>query len=91
MWRAPDQEQDRELTQQLATTAGVVVALKGQLGAKEAQASKLEQQVAALKEDYRQSTVQLDDKARAAHACSQSCSTRGRCMSSKTCLWSASC
>ena len=50
----------------------MVVALKGHLATKEAQASKLEQQVAALKEDYRQSTVQLDDKARTAH------SNRGR-------------
>lgn len=59
------QEQDRESAQQLATTAAVVVALKGQLGAKDAQAASLERQVAALKEDYRRSTVQLDDQARA--------------------------
>ena len=58
-----EQERERELTEQLAATAGSVVGIRAQLGSAQAEAAQLRAQTAELKEDYRRAVVRLDDQA----------------------------
>ena len=56
------QEKDHELTQQLAATAGGVVAMKSQLAASQAEAGQLRAQMAQVRDEHRRVVLRLEDQ-----------------------------